>query len=153
MMDSWLWGGLVAGCILALLVEVRRRSRLRLRIAHELELLASVLDRRRAQLVHLGVQLPKVLPACHVSLEVLGRSHRASADALLDWRGQLESGAAATRLRGAETTWGEGLRELQRESPEEVQALASLALLQARSHELRLAAEDAQEHLRLRSVG
>lgn len=150
MIDVWLLGLLVAGCALALLVEARRRTRLRLRIVHELELLAVNLDRRRAQLVHLGVQLPEVLPGSDRALELLGRAHRACADALLDWRRQLEDDALAARVRDAEASWSEALDGLHLESPD-VQALATLVHLQSRSEQLRASAEDARLHLRQRS--
>lgn len=150
MTDVWLVVWLAVGGALALLVEVRRRSRLRLRIAHELELLAVILDRRRAQLVHLGVQLPEALPASYAALELLGRAHRACTDALLDWRRQLEDAAAAARVRAAETTWQEALEDLRLGSPD-VQAIAALVQLQSRSEQLGASAEDARLHLRQRS--
>lgn len=150
MIDVWLLGLLVAGSALALLAEARRRTRLRLRIVHELDLLAVTLDRRRAQLVNLGVQLPEVLPGSGVALELLGRAHRACADALLDWRRQLEDAVVATRVRDAEASWSEALEDLRLGSPD-VQALSSLVHLGSRSEQLIASAEDARLHLRQRS--
>ena len=133
-----------------MLVEARRRTRLRLRIVHELELLAVNLDRRRAQLVHLGVQLPEVLPSSGGALELLGRAHRSCADALLDWRRQLEDDGVAMRVRDAEASWSEALEDLRLESPD-VQALSTLAHLGSRSGQLIASAEDARLHLCQRS--
>jgi hypothetical protein len=150
MIDTWLVAGVVLGGALAFTVERGRRARLHARIGRELDVLGAVLDRRRAQLLHLGVELPEALPACHGALELLGRAQRACGDALLDWHRRPEAAAVAEVLAVAEARWSAALHELRLEAPATPALERLLELGPAAAHRLE-AARDALDHYLVRA--
>lgn len=151
-MTPVLAAALVLGGVLALRVERVRLTRLRHRFLAELQALAVLLDRRRALLARLGEELPEVLPACHATLEALGRRQRASAEALAGLLAAPDDREAAELLADAEAGFDAALEELEGE-PADDGLLAPLREQAARARERRAAVTDAARHYHARRGG